>query len=105
MRKTPSATWQVEDVYAAILYKKSVCVIGEENGEIQGFFVGYLQEDKKFFVWAVWAIGGLTEGVKHLKEFCKQANCKGITFQTDRKGWDKVAKKFGFRPSIWTMEL
>lgn len=104
LRKTPSANWIVEDVYAAILYKRAVCVVGMVNEDLQGFFVARPQ-DNGLFVWAVYSEGSLDEGVMHLINYAKAINCKHISFQTDRKGWNKVAKKYGFQPNVWRMEI
>lgn len=105
LRKTPTATWIPEDIYAAIKYGHAVCVLGMNNEDIEGFFVGVPKTDKTFFVWAVWLDGNLQEGVKHLIDFTKKANCTRIAFDTDRKGWERVARKYGFRPKTWIMEI
>jgi len=104
LRKTPTARWIPEDVYAAILYKKAVCVMGMVNEDLHGFFVGKPHENG-IFVWAVYSEGNLDEGVQHLMNYAKATNCKHISFQTDRKGWNKVAKKYGFQPNVWRMEI
>jgi len=56
-------------------------------------------------VWAVYSEGNLDEGVMHLVNYAKATNCKHISFQTDRKGWNKVAQKYGFQPNVWRMEI
>lgn len=103
--KTPSAAWIPEDVYSAVQAKKAICVMGMKDEEIEGFFVGYPQTDGTFFVWAVWSAGNLGEGVKHLIDFVKQTKCVRIKFQTDRKGWNRVAQKYGFQPDVWRLEI
>lgn len=104
LRKTSSAKWLPEDVYAELLYKKAICVMGMKNEDLQGFFVGKPHEDG-LFVWAVYSEGNLDEGVQHLVNYAKAVNCRNITFKTDRKGWQKVAKKYGFQPSAWRLEI
>lgn len=104
LKKTPTATWIPEDVYAELLYKRSVCVMGMKNEDLQGFFVAK-PHDNGLFVWAVYSEGSLDEGVQHLVNYAKAVNCKNITFTTDRKGWAKVAKKYGFQPAVWRMEI
>lgn len=104
LKKTPTATWIPEDVYAELLYKRSVCVLGMHNEDLQGFFVAK-PHDNGLFVWAVYSEGSLDEGVKHLVDYAKAVECKNITFTTDRKGWTKVAKKYGFHPAAWRMEI
>ena len=102
--KTPSARWIPEDVYADILYRRAICVMGMNNEDLQGFFIARPDEGG-LFVWAVYSEGNLDEGVMHLINYAKSVNCNHISFQTDRKGWNKVAKKYGFQPNVWRMEI
>jgi len=78
--------------------------MGMVNEDLHGFFIGKPHENG-IFVWAVYSEGNLDEGVQHLVNYAKVTNCKHISFQTDRKGWNKVAKKYGFQPNVWRMEI
>lgn len=102
--KTPSAKWIPEDIYADIVYKRSVCVIKLKNEDLVWFFVARPHEGG-LFVWAAYSEIPVEDGMEYLINYAKSLNCHHITFQTDRKGWSKVAKKYGFQPSVWKMEL
>ena len=101
--KTPTADWIPEDVYSAIQNKKAICVLGIDNEEVVGFFVGHESPKKTFFAWAVWLDNDLDEGIRHLRWFAREVGCQKIMFQSDRKGWSRVLKDA--RPHTWIMEV
>jgi hypothetical protein len=103
--KTPSADWIPEDVYSAIQNRKAICVLGLENEEVVGFFVGKEVPHKTFFAWAVWLDNDLNEGINHLKWYAKEFGCQRILFQSDRKGWARVLQKYNAHPHTWVMEV
>ncbi len=103
--KTPTASWIPEDVYSAIQNRKAICVLGIEEEEVVGFFVGHPQPENTFFAWAVWSKANLDEGVKHLLWYAKEVGCKKVIFQSDRKGWARVLRKYNARPNTWVMEV
>lgn len=102
--KTHTADWIPEDVYSAIQNRKAICVLGIENEEVVGFFVGQLHNKKTFFAWAVWLEADLDEGIKHLLWYAKEVGCQNVMFQSDRRGWQRVMKKYNARPNTWIME-
>ena len=102
--KTPTADWIPEDVYSAIQNRKAVCVLGLENEEVVGFFIGHKMPNNNFFAWAVWLENDLDEGIARLKNFAKSIGCVNVLFQSDRKGWERVMKNQNARPYTWIME-
>jgi hypothetical protein len=70
-----------------------------------GFFVGQLHNKKTFFAWAVWLEADLDEGIKHLLWYAKEVGCQNVMFQSDRRGWQRVMKKYNARPNTWIMEI
>lgn len=105
LRKTPSATWIPEEVFAAVFHQKALCVVGFINDEVDWGFVGYSLPNRTFFVWAAWSNINTSQGVKALTDIAKRLNCTRIRFETDRIGWEKVAPSMGFRPCSWIKEL
>jgi hypothetical protein len=101
---TPTASWIPEDVYSAIQNRKAICVLGIEEEEVVGFFVGYPQANS-FFAWAVWSQGDLSEGINHLLWYAKEVGCRKVIFQSDRKGWARVLRKYNAYPHTWVMEV
>ena len=81
-------------VYTVLVVKNDVAV---------GFFMGYPQPDGAFFVWLAHLRSGydLGEAIDTLASFAKDIGCKRLIFGTNRRGWERVAPKYGFRPTYW----
>jgi len=103
--KDPDQDWIPEDVYYHIKSGKSYCMVGITDGFIDGFFVGYVMQDKTFFAWVAYCQRNLDQGIEILSSFAKQIGCKRIKFGTGRAGWDRLARKHGYKPSIWVKEI
>lgn len=103
--KDPVQDWIPEDIYSAIQAKRVICVIGFGEQRVDGFFVGYPMKDGTFFTWVGYVSGDLEEGINHMVSYAKSLNCTQVKFGTGRKGWDRVARKLGFQPSIWTLKI
>jgi len=104
LEKTPTATWIPEDVYSAIQNRTVTCVLGMNEEELDGFFVGYEKPMGTFFTWAVWQRSDLKEGIEHLRNFARSLGCNRIMFQSDRPGWSRVLKNIA-KPNSWVMEV
>jgi hypothetical protein len=45
------------------------------------------------------------DGLKYIKGLASQANAKYVTFSSHRQGWQRRAKKLGFKPKQWICEI
>jgi hypothetical protein len=81
-------------VYTVLVVKDDVAA---------GFFMGYPQPDGAFFVWLAHLHVGydLGEAIDTLAIFAKDIECTRLIFGTNRRGWERVAPKYGFRPTYW----
>ncbi len=43
--------------------------------------------------------------LKYIKGMAKEAGVKNITFSSFRRGWDRRAAAYGFRPKQWICEV
>lgn len=104
LRKSPEG-WIPEDVYAAVAHNKANLWLAIDNDVAVGFVVGYINGDV-FHVWCAWGQlnGNLKRYFSELEEIAR-GQCKRITFDTWRPGWDKVARELGFKPRTWAKEL
>lgn len=105
--KSPE-NWIIEDVYCDCHSQRSMIWALIDNGRAIGYWV--LQPNgEELHVWAGWALenrhDNLENGLKYIKEIARQGNAKYITFSSHRRGWDKRAKKMGFRPRTWISEV
>jgi hypothetical protein len=42
---------------------------------------------------------------EHIKQIAKAQGFTNVSFDSNRRGWDKVAGKMGFKPRRWVAEL
>ena len=100
--------WILEDVYTDCFNQKSLLFVGIENNRYQGFFI--LQPmGETVHLWAAYSLENSYDIVRNALEFIKdmsrQAGVKNITFSGYRRGWDKRAAAYGFRPRQWICEV
>lgn len=100
--------WIVEDVYTDCFNQKSLLFVLIENNRYAGFFV--LQPmGETLHVWAAYSLENSYEVVenalKYIKGMAAQANVKYLTFSSHRRGWDRRAAAYGFRPKQWICEV
>lgn len=74
---------------------------------LAGFYIGYRQPDNGYFIWVGHLSKGydLAEGFDHIKNTARDMGCNHIIFGSHRKGWERVARKHGFRPSYWEQAI
>lgn len=103
LRKSPE-NWIPEDVYASLVNNRANLWLWTENNQAVGFIIGYMVEDS-FHIWC--AYGKLSDLKTSFREFedIVRTQCKRITFESWRPGWDKVARTLGFSPRGWIKEL
>jgi hypothetical protein len=98
----------------SILEKRSIMIILGEYNDYAGYFV--LTEEYNEFgelellVWAAYAIKPFSKnvidaGMEKIHEIAKEINAKRIFFKTNRKGWQRRAAKYGFKPAEYTFEI
>jgi len=76
----------------------------DENKPV-GFWV-IIPKGDSVHVWCAWTNAKLLDiGMELFLNTVKSSNTKYVTFDSWRKGWDRVAKKYGFRPRTWVKEL
>ena len=104
LRKSPEP-WIPEDVYAAISNGKCTLWLAIEQDKAVGFVIAYISGDN-FHVWCAWGnLGGnLKAYFQDLEDIARQ-QCKRITFESWRPGWNRVARELGFKPRTWAKEL
>jgi hypothetical protein len=100
--------WIVEDVYTDCFNQKSLLFVLIENNHYKGFFV--LQPmGETLHVWAAYSLENSYEVVenalKYIKGMAAQATVKYLTFSSHRRGWDRRAAAYGFRPKQWICEV
>jgi len=105
LRKSPE-DWIPEDVYAQCLSKAALLWVFVEENRPLGFMVLVVRQET-VHVWCLWSAvrDRLEEGSEVFWKALREANIKRVTFDTHRKGWDRVAVKHGFRPRTWVKEL
>jgi hypothetical protein len=95
--------WTLESISKTVRSGRACTVLGLKDDVAVGFFVGYPQPDGAFFVWIAHLHTGydLGEGIDMLAGFAKDLGCTRLVFGTNRRGWERVARKYGFRPTYW----
>ena len=101
-----SEAWIPEDVYADCYSQRSWLWVLFNNDKPVGFVV--LQPNGNYLhVWCGFAYEGnwLETGWEHIKQIAKAQGFTNVSFDSNRRGWDKVAGKMGFKPRRWVAEL
>lgn len=101
-----SEEWIPEDIYANCFCGNSLLWVLMDNSRPMGFWV-VIPRGQTIHVWCAYTpyAGTLDIGMKLFCETAKSANMTKVTFESYRKGWDKVARKHGFQPRSWVKEL
>jgi len=103
LRKSPE-WWIPEDVYTSLVENKANLWLWIENDKPVGFVVGYTHNET-FIIWCAYGIlRDVKESFRQLEDMVRN-QCKRITFESWRPGWDRVARKLGFNPRGWVKEL
>ena len=108
IRSKGNSGWIVEDVYTDCFNQKSLLFIGIENNHYKGFFI--LQPNgETLHLWAAYSLENsydvVENALKYIKQMALTTNVKYITFSSHRRGWDKRAAQYGFRPKQWICEV
>ena len=98
--------WIPEDVYADCYSQRSLLWVLFSNDKPVGFVVLQPNGDT-LHVWCGFSYEGgwLETGWEHIQQIAKLQGLKKVSFESNRRGWDKVAGKMGFKPRRWVAEL
>jgi hypothetical protein len=105
LKKSPEF-WIPEDVYADCLAGHSMLWAFISDSKPIGFVVlKPVQAD--LHIWCAYADGdGWRDGAwEHLLVIARQGGAKHLTFDSWRPGWQRLAKRLGFQPRKWVMEV
>ena len=96
--------WIVEDIYCDCYENRSMLFIGIVNDKAVGFVV--LQPiGNALHVWATWSTlydeTLFHQAFKEIQAIAKQGGKTKVTFTSARRGWERNARKMGFRPQTW----
>jgi hypothetical protein len=98
--------WIPEDVYADCFEQRSMLWVFLKENRPVGFAV--LQPfQTTLHVWCGYAYEPdcLFDSWELIQEIARAGNANAVTFDSNRPGWDKTARKLGFRPRKWIKEL
>lgn len=105
LRKSPEE-WIPEDIYANCFCGNAILWVLVDESRPVGFWV-LIPRGESLHVWCAWTpnAGTLDIGMKLFLDAAKANSVTKVTFESYRKGWDKVARKYGFYPRSWVKEL
>ncbi|QGH72270.1 acetyltransferase cereus [Caudoviricetes sp.] len=100
--------WLPEDVYCDCYENRSMLFIGIIDNKPVGFVV--LQPiGNRLHVWASWStINDQTlfmQAFQEIQSIAKQGGKTKVTFNSERKGWERRARQMGFKPQTWEYTL
>lgn len=97
--------WIPEDIYSEIMAGRSVAFLFEIAGNITGAMVTTGRDDT-LHIWVLWENSGrVADVMEATREMARKAGFVRGTFETQRRGWEKLAPKLGFRPYMWQVEV
>jgi hypothetical protein len=96
--------WIPEDVYTDCFNGRSMLWVVTDQGKPVGFGVMQPLGDC-LHVWCGWGQMLMDEGFRHIREIAKAGGSRRISFDSNRPGWERVARKHGFRPKQWIAEV
>jgi len=104
--------WRAEDVYMALRQGTSHLYVIMVDGVYAGFVVvtptrGH--DGPTLHVWIAYAVPGgpplHPATVARFKDWATAIKARRILFTSPRKGWDRLARRLGFTPTLVTYEL
>jgi hypothetical protein len=106
IKRKSTEPWIPEDVYTDCYTQRSMLWVFKMNNRPVGFVVLQPVADT-IHVWCAYAYedGIVDECWAHTIEIAQSGDAKQITFDSNRRGWERMAKKLNFRPRRWVREL
>jgi hypothetical protein len=97
-----------EDVYCDCYEQRSMLFMGIIDNKPVGFVV--LQPiGNRLHVWAAWSLINdealFTEAFQEIQQIAKQGGKTKVTFNSERRGWERKARQMGFKPQTWEYTL
>ena len=97
-----------EDVYCDCYEQRSMLFIGIVDNKPVGFVV--LQPiGNRLHVWAAWSLLNdetlFTQAFQEIQQIAKQGGKTKVTFNSERRGWERKARQKGFKPQTWEFTL
>ena len=97
-----------EDVYCDCYEQRSMLFIGIVDNKPVGFVV--LQPiGNRLHVWAAWSLLNdealFMQAFQEIQAIAKQGGKTKVTFNSERRGWERKARQMGFKPQTWEYTL
>jgi len=97
-----------EDVYCDCFEQRSMLFMGIIDNKPVGFVV--LQPiGNRLHVWAAWSLINddalFMQAFHEIQQIAKQGGKTKVTFNSERKGWERRARQMGFKPQTWEYTL
>ena len=97
-----------EDVYCDCYEQRSMLFMGIIDNKPVGFVV--LQPiGNRLHVWAAWSLINdetlFTQAFQEIQQIAKQGGKTKVTFNSERRGWERKARQMGFKPQTWEYTL
>jgi hypothetical protein len=63
----------------------------------------------RLHVWAAWSLLNdetlFTQAFQEIQQIAKQGGKTKVTFNSERRGWERKARQMGFKPQTWEFTL
>jgi hypothetical protein len=97
-----------EDVYCDCFEQRSMLFMGIVDNKPVGFVV--LQPiGNRLHVWAAWSLLNdealFMQAFQEIQAIAKQGGKIKVTFNSERRGWERKARQMGFKPQTWEYTL
>ncbi len=97
-----------EDVYCDCFEQRSMLFMGIVDNKPVGFVV--LQPiGNRLHVWAAWSLLNdealFMQAFQEIQAIAKQGGKTKVTFNSERRGWERKARQMGFKPQTWEYTL
>jgi hypothetical protein len=97
-----------EDVYCDCYEQRSMLFMGIIDNKPVGFVV--LQPiGNRLHVWAAWSLINddalFTQAFQEIQQIARQGGKNKVTFNSERRGWERKARQMGFKPQTWEYTL
>jgi len=97
-----------EDVYCDCFEQRSMLFMGIVDNKPVGFVV--LQPiGNRLHVWAAWSLLNdealFMQAFQEIQAIAKQGGKTKVTFNSERRGWERRARQMGFKPQTWEYTL
>lgn len=106
IKSKSTEAWIPEDVYTDCFEKRSMLwVFVKENRPVS--FAVLQPAGNRLHVWCAYATEEdvAEASLAHIENIARQGNATELSFDSNRRGWERHAKKMGFRPRTWVKSL